>query len=201
MPLRALLLDFGNVLGFFDHRRACAALAALTSGRWDAEAVYAELFDTGLEALYDRGKLDTTTFLLEVRTRLKLDASDEMLARAWSDIFWPNHEVITQLPSLRQQVRLVLASNTNELHARQFRAQFGDALAHFTAQVLSHEIGARKPERAFFQRCLEVADCPADMCLFVDDKPEFVLAVERCGLRGLVYRPGVDLLMTSERMR
>ena len=42
-------------------------------------------------------------------------------------------------------IRLLLLSNTNEMHSRQFLAQFADTLAHFDHVVLSHQVGVRTP--------------------------------------------------------
>ena len=45
-------------------------------------------------------------------------------------------------------LRLVLASNTNELHHDWFDRAFADTLAVFDARVLSYQVGSRKPDRA-----------------------------------------------------
>ena len=67
---------------------------------------------------------------------------------------------------------LVLGSNTNDLHAAQFRRQFAETLAHFDRLVLSFEIGHIKPSAAFYLACAEAAGAePAD-CVFIDDLVE-----------------------------
>ncbi len=158
---------------------------------------YSRIFNSGLEAQYDRGLLTTDEFLAALRAQLSLAANDEQIADAWSDIFSPNEAVIAALPELHLRHRLVLASNTNELHARQFRRRFPEALTHFDALVLSHEVGFRKPDGEFFARCVEAAGCAASQCLFIDDKPEFVEAARKLGLQGLVYTPTIDLLTAT----
>ena len=52
MTTRCVLVDFGNVIAFFDHRKACRQLAALSSVQVEVNAVYAEIFQTSLEADY-----------------------------------------------------------------------------------------------------------------------------------------------------
>ena len=94
---------------------------------------------------------------------------------------------------MKRGYRLVLLSNTNELHARQFRRQFADTLAHFDALVLSHEVGLRKPCADIYAHCHRLADCPPSQCLFIDDLPANIEAARACGWQGIVYQRGLDL--------
>jgi GNAT superfamily N-acetyltransferase len=109
-------------------------------------------------------------------------------------MFRANPEMASLLPRLKAGgYRLVLASNTNALHAEWFERQFARELAAFDARVLSCEAGARKPEAAFFQACVEAAGVPPDECVFIDDKEEFVAAARALGIRGFVYAPDGSL--------
>jgi len=192
--MKTLLLDFGNVVAFFDHRRASRQLAALAAAPTSESQVFDRVFASPLEPDLDRGRIPTPEFLRLLRRHLDLSASDDAIATAWCDIFRPNEELIAQLPRLRPLVhRLVLASNTNELHFQWIARQFAAPLALFDELVLSFRVGARKPEEAFFRRCVEAAGVPASRCVFVDDKPEFVEAARNAGMAGLLYRPGLDL--------
>lgn len=101
----------------------------------------------------------------------------------------------TALRDLKSRgVRLVLASNTNPLHHQWFAPLFAETLSAIDAQVLSYQVGCRKPERAFFSACLAAARCTPAECLYVDDRQDFVAAGRELGLNGLVYTPGVDVL-------
>jgi len=193
--MQAVLIDFGNVVAFFDHRRACRQLAALSARAMSENEVFREVFLSPLEPDVDRGRIGTTAFLSLLRSHLELVASDEAIVRAWCDIFEPNEHLIAQLPHLRQLAgRLVLVSNTNDLHYQWIARQFAGPLAHFDARVLSHEVGLRKPERALFEHAAQVAGVrPAD-CVFVDDKAAFVEAARAVAMRGIVYTPGLDLV-------
>src|SRR5262249_42037825 len=117
--------------------------------------------------------------------RLGCDA--EFLAEAVADIFWPNEGVCALIPRLRPRYRLVLASNTNPIHAAKFVPQLAGTLQHFDALVLSHEVGGRQPGRKFFEHLLRVAETPAERCVFIDDLPENVAGARACGLNGIVY--------------
>ncbi len=183
--IQALVFDFGKVIGFFDHRLTSERLAV--HAELSVEAIHGHLFGGPLETDYEAGRLSTADFLRQARETCQLRCSEEILATAWADIFWPNNEVIALLPRLRPHYRLLLGSNTNELHSRQFCRQFADVLRYFDALVLSHEVGARKPSAAFFEHCQRLAGCAAEECLFIDDLPANVAGAQACGWHGIVY--------------
>jgi glucose-1-phosphatase len=191
---RCVLVDFGNVIAFFDHRKACRQLAALSSVQVEVDAVYAEIFQTSLEADYDTGRISTRQFLDALRRALGLEATDAVIGQAWSDIYTPNEAMARTIQALKTRgLRLVLASNTNELHHDWFDRVFADTLSVFDARVLSYQVGSRKPDRQFFTACLSAAGCPASECLYVDDRADLVAAGRHLGLPSLMYAPGVDV--------
>jgi glucose-1-phosphatase len=191
MPIRTITFDFGNVVGYFDHRPALRKLSAET-GIPEA-ALAQEFLDSDLEHRFESGQLSAQDFLRRVREVLPIDGPDERLIQIFGDIFEPNPDVCALIPRLRGRFRLLLGSNTNEIHARQFRRQFADTLAHFDHLVLSHEVGHRKPASEFFEHCLQHAGCPAEECVFIDDLPANVAGAQRSGWQAILYRSGTDL--------
>jgi putative hydrolase of the HAD superfamily len=189
--MKAIIFDFGNVVGFFDFRRALERLAPHTD--LTLEQVRALLVGSKLEDDYESGRLTSDEFLYQLASLCRFRCDRTLLAEAFADIFWPNPDVTTLLPRLKGRYRLLLGSNTNDLHARQFRQQFADSLAHFHELVLSYEIGARKPKAAFFEHCQRLAGCPAGECVFIDDLPANIAGAEACGLKGIIYTDIVDL--------
>ena len=97
MAPRAIAFDFGNVVGFFDHRLASNRLAAHT--RMAADELHAYLFGGKLEDDYESGRISTPEFLRQVRQTCGLDCSEEELVAAYSEIFWPNPDVCAATPS------------------------------------------------------------------------------------------------------
>jgi glucose-1-phosphatase len=191
MTVRAVVFDFGNVVGFFSHRKATERLAPLAGV--DADAFHAFVFGGRLEDDYESGRLTTAAFVEAVRGGCRLGCTDEAFAEAYGDIFWPNPGVCELLPALARRHTLLLLSNTNELHARRFRAQFADVLCHFGHLVLSHEVGARKPHPGIFRHAERLAGCHPGEMLFVDDLPANVEGARACGWHGIVYTGPEDL--------
>jgi FMN phosphatase YigB (HAD superfamily) len=191
MSITTVVFDFGNVLGFFSHRRSAEQLAAF--GQAAPEAIQAYLYGGRIEEEYESGHLATPVLLGMLRETFHLSGTDEELGRALADMFWPNEPVCALVPRLKGRYRLLLLSNTNDLLFRCFRRQFADVLDQFDALVASHEIRARKPAAAVYEHCERLAGRPAGELLFVDDLPSNVEAARARGWRGLVYRAGDDL--------
>ena len=88
----------------------------------------------------------------------------------------------------------MLGSNTNDLHAAQFRRQFAETLANFDRLVLSYEVGHFKPSAAFYLACAEAAGAEPGDCVFIDDLLENVEGAQAAGLVGILFRDTVTLI-------
>jgi HAD superfamily hydrolase (TIGR01509 family) len=189
--IKTIIFDFGNVVGFFDARLTFQRILGHTE--LSAQDIRAAYNAANLEEAYDTGRLTTPEFLVRLLRVGQLRCSEEYLASAFAEIFQPNHDVCALLPLLKPRYRLLLGSNTNELHANQFKKQFPEPLRFFDALVLSHEIGARKPHADFYQHCQTLAHCAPDECLFIDDLEANIAGAHAFGWHGVVYRNITDL--------
>jgi len=194
--IETLAFDFGQVIGFFDHGRTLSKLGPFTA--MSERDMFAAIYDGELEDEFESGRISEKEFLRRFRTLCRLGCDEDAIAAAVADIFSPNEKLCALIPLLQKRYRLVLGSNTNPIHARHYLTQFAATLRHFDALVLSHEIGARKPARAFFEQVIHVAACPPERCVFVDDLPANVAGARACGLRGIVYTD-IDNLQSGLR--
>ena len=196
---RCLLCDFGNVIAFFDHTKAARRLARLAQPPLDPQEAFDVVFRTPLEDDYDSGRISTPIFIARLRSLLHLDGTDIEIARAWNDIYTPNNAMASLLADLKRRgVRLVLASNTNELHYEWFRPLFARTLDLFDHEVLSFRVGCRKPDSRFFEACLRAAaDVPPRECLFVDDRSDLIEAARAMGIASMMYEPGVEPIIKA----
>ena len=191
MPIRAIIFDFGNVIGFFDHRRTVSQLARFTD--LPPTDVTRILYNGELEDAYERGLIDTASYLRECRRAARLTCSDAEFLRAYSNIFWRNDEVCQLIPHLKPDYRVVLASNTTPAHYETFANEFADLLQWFDYLGTSFRIGARKPEHAYFARIHEQTHAEPQECLFIDDLPKNVESAREFGWHGIVYQPDGSL--------
>jgi glucose-1-phosphatase len=184
--IRTIVFDFGKVVAFFDHRLASRRLAAFTTR--PEPSIFHFLYGGQLEDDYESGRISTAEFLDRVRRSCQLQCSDPQLIAAYSDIFWANRGVCELIPRLAARHRLLLLSNTNELHARQFLVQLREPLAHFEHLILSHEVKARKPRPEIFAHAQERAGCAPEECLFIDDIAGNVEGARQFGWNGIVFQ-------------
>ncbi len=190
--IRTILFDFGNVLAFFDHGRALEKLKHFTT--IPPAELGLILYGSELEIAVENGQLSIRKYFEIAREDGRLTCSLEDFIAAFVDIFTENIGVARLIPVLKKNYRLVLASNTNEAHFTHYRRQFAHFLDHFDHLVVSHQIGARKPHRAFYEQCQKNAQCDPGECLFVDDLPSNVHAAEAFGWKGIVLTTPEDLI-------
>jgi putative hydrolase of the HAD superfamily len=196
-----LIFDFGNVLAFFDYRKAAEHLGRPLglSGETFLERVNGLGFSS-LVARYESGQMTAEAFSAAVCELVGLRMTHDEFARAWSDVFWLNEPVALLVGHLKDRgYTLLLGSNTNDLHAAQFRRQFAATLARFDQLVLSYEIGHIKPWPAFFHACAQAAGAEIEECVFIDDKSENIEAACATGMKGIVYVN--DWLLSAELKR
>jgi glucose-1-phosphatase len=188
--IRTLFFDFGNVLGRFDHWRSVVRLAKHT--HLTPEELYALILENDLEDEFEHGHLTATEYAAEAIRRGKLSLTPAEFVPLFEDIFTPNREVLDLIPKLAAKHRLILASNTNDIHYAFYRRQFAEWLSHFSALPASHLARVRKPKPGFFAFCQQFAEAAPGECAFIDDLPENVAAGEKHGWKGIHYRPGDD---------
>jgi putative hydrolase of the HAD superfamily len=185
--MKTVIFDFGNVVGFFDHRKTLRRLAPFTD--LSPEQMIARVYDAAIEDEFEMGVIGTPEALTRIQTLWQLRCDLNFLAESIADIFWPNPEVCGLIPQLRPHHRVLLGSNTNDIHARQFRRQFAGVLAHFDALVLSYEIGHRKPHPGFYTHCQSLAETSPEEVVFIDDLPANIEAAKTHGWNAILYRP------------
>lgn len=184
--IKAIIFDYGRVIGHFDHQRTAERLAPYSSR--SAAEIREYLYPDELEDRFEKGAVSPEEFVRELRAQLQLSCSTETTCAAIADIFWPNDDVCALIPRLVPRYRLILGSNTNAIHADHFRQLSKQVLIHFHALVLSHEVEVRKPARAFFEHCVRLAEQPANACLFIDDLQANIAGAKAAGLQTLHYR-------------
>jgi glucose-1-phosphatase len=190
--MHTLFFDFGNVIGFFDHRVAVRKF--IRHCELDEAACFAAVYDATIEDDFEAGRVRGDEFVRRACAAIKFRGTPDEFRTAFQDIFVPNPDVCGLIPRLAERYRLVLASNTNELHAARFREQFADVLRHFSALGMSHEAGVRKPRRGFFEHCQRFAAGPPRESLFIDDLPANVAGARAFGWNAVQYTSFPDLL-------
>jgi putative hydrolase of the HAD superfamily len=182
---RALLFDLGNVLIPFDFKRGYAGIAGLTG--LAGEEIRARLARTDYVHRLESGGMNGREFVAALGALCEVELPYARFCEVWSSIFLPETLLPeTLLAALAARYRLVLLSNTNDLHF-EFLERTYPLLRHFHARVLSHEVKAMKPEAAIYAAAIRAAGCAPEECFYTDDIPEYVAAARGHGIDAEVF--------------
>lgn len=189
--IKAIIFDFGNVFLNLDLEKGLKDSLKLFNIESFTEDMLAQ------NHLYEKGLINTNTFL-EFYSKRFPNISKKTLIELWNSILkdFPKKRLkFLQNLALEKKYKLILLSNTNELHINwvksniPFYETFKDC---FDAFYLSHEIGFRKPDNSIFEYVLNENHFMADECLFIDDTKEHILSASKLGIHTWNIDPKTD---------
>jgi putative hydrolase of the HAD superfamily len=196
--IKALLFDLGNVLVGFDFARGYRAIEEVCSIR--AQDIQPLITRSNLVLPYERGEISSEDFFARISQMLNLQISYDQFCSLWSTIFLPQLVLPEELViALRRRYRMVLVSNTNDIHYRMIEENY-PVVQHFDARVLSYRVGAAKPSPAIYQEAVRQAQCRPEECFFTDDIPEFVEGARQYGIDAVQFQ-GREQLESELRKR
>ena len=189
-----VFLDLGNVLFAFDRARAFRQMAAVSGTT--ATAVAEAVMDGGLQADLEVGRIDWPGFHAEFSRRTGTTSEPLALARASSDMFTLKVDMIPVIAALeRIGMPFGILSNTCGIHWDHLRAGGWAPLTGAVSRiVLSHEVGAAKPDRGIFAAAAAAAGVAADRIFFTDDLPEHVAGARAAGWDAELFTSAAGLI-------
>lgn len=183
--VRAVIFDLGRVIVPFDFKRGYARLSPLC-GIPEAE-IPRRIATTDLVRRYECGAIESRAFVRALADHLNFETTYENFCDIWSSIFLPETLIPeSMLESIARKHRLVLLSNTNQIHFEMIRANY-PLLRHFHQLVLSYEVGAMKPTPLIYQRAIEAAQCAPGECFYTDDILEYVEGARAAGIDAVQF--------------
>ena len=182
--IQAVFLDLGNVLAFHDDpvlfRRMSAWGGASTE---EIRKRMLELWDS-----INRGTLAGDELR---RTICRVAGSDkpmeaEPFFEMWNCHFRVHQELLPMVDALLDQVKVLLLSNTNEMHWRFVRPLIPQ-FERFCDLVISCELKLAKPDAEIFRIALARAKVAPEHVVYFDDTPRFVEAARALGIDGRIF--------------
>lgn len=195
MAIRGVIFDYGMVLSKpadpVAHERmvAVSGLAREEFDRhyWSNRHAY----DLGMKgpAYWEKIAKDAGVSF----TPEQIDALIETDILMWTSL---NEEMLGWVVALQNAgIRTAILSNMVWEILGYMRQEFG-WLTHFQHHTWSCELGIAKPDPAIYTHtCKELGILPAET-LFLDDKPENIVAAEKVGLHGIAFST-VELLRSD----
>jgi putative hydrolase of the HAD superfamily len=183
--IKTFIFDLGNVIVSFDHNKTAARLASVC--QHESEVIFGKAFTSPLVKEYNLGKITSAEFFETLTRELGLQMNFRDFSEAWNCTFALEPLVSEQfIETLAEKYKLLLLSDTNELHFDYIRENF-PALDHFDDFVLSHKAGAVKPSAEIFQSVVKIADCAPEDCFFIDDLKVNVEGARKYGINALQF--------------
>ncbi|HEX2866695.1 MAG TPA: HAD family phosphatase [Ignavibacteriales bacterium] len=174
-----IVFDLGNVLIPFDYSIMMKRLDLIEEGLGQKFMEhYKENYH--VHRKFERGDLTEDEFIDLMLHPCNGCLDRETFCRYYSEIFRVNEDVASLLPELKKKYKVVLLSNTNSIH-REYGYKQYSFLMHFDRLILSHEVGAVKPEPEIYKAVEAYTQAPPEEHIFIDDVLEYVEGAKKMG--------------------
>jgi len=187
--VKAVLFDLGNVLFDLDAPKTWRAMESL----FEVELEHTFNYPPTKEVMYayEKGLVDTGTFIGELQRLSKPGTTAEQVMDAWNamllEIPAARFDFLTKL---KRHFPLYLLSNINTLHLEFFYRQVRDRhqilnwdTAYFEQTFYSHWLGVRKPEPAIYQHVSKEIGIPLESIFFIDDNEHNIKSASDLGMQ------------------
>ncbi|MCU5773481.1 glucose-1-phosphatase [Erwiniaceae bacterium BAC15a-03b] len=176
------IFDLGNVIVDIDFNRVLGVWSDL--GRVPLATLQSRFRMGDNFEQHERGEISDEHFAANLCEELDIALSYEQFAAGWQAVFIDvRPEVIAVMHQLREQGhRVVILSNTNQLHCSYWPSQYPQVQLAADKLYLSQEMGVRKPEAAIYRQVLAQEEVTADQALFFDDNLANIEAARALGI-------------------
>ncbi len=193
---RAVVFDLGNVLIDIDFMR-CARYWSRCARIPTDQIVARFRIDRHYEA-FERGRLSPKEYFNALRRQLGFDLDDADITAGWNRIIMGEKPGIRScILRLKPHLPLYVLTNTNAVHAAEWRSRHQSLLQHFRQVFVSSEMGCRKPEAAVYQAVISAIGVPAEAIVFLDDARENVQGAAAVGIRAFCAQKPDDIFQLT----
>ncbi len=193
-----IVFDLGNVLIPFHHNLWIKNFNKIENGLGDK---YYKFFNENYDVHrnYESGKLSDKEFIEKSLNWLDNKVNEQLFVEIFSNIFTLNEDVIELLSKLKKNYKLVLLSNTSNIH-KVYGWEKYPFIKNFDKLILSHEVKAVKPEKEIYQAVENFTQEKPESHIFIDDILEYVEAAKNLGWDGIQFK-GYENLVEEFKKR
>lgn len=146
---------------------------------------------------FERGEISSTDYKESVSCKLGLEINEDEFYNVWNDVFHDlDPRIEDLLNNLKSKLRLVVLTNTNEIHGNKWKNKYQSILKNFEKIFCSYEIHSRKPERKAYEIVLNYLKIEPNCTLFLDDKLENVKIALEIGMKVILVK-STDQMITE----
>ena len=195
--IKNLILDFGGVIYQISHQKQKETFMEFGFEQFDD--LYSQAIQNPLFGKLETGSISNDEFREALVKILPGNISADRIDHAWNSIligFFA--DAVSLLKKLNKKYNLFLLSNTNAIHYNIYMSEYSQKYGYdfeelFTKAYWSFKVGLRKPGHEIFNYVLEDACLFAGNCLFIDDSIQNTVAADKCGIKSIWLKPGLEL--------
>ena len=193
---KAIIFDLGGVILNIDYQLTITTFNEL--GVENADLFYSKKVQNPIFDKIETGEISANSFLEELQKQTT-NASIKEVENAWNAMLLdlPQNR-LDCIKKLKNNYKIFLLSNTNEIHIKAFRKKIGEQQweafsSLFDKMYLSHQIGFRKPGKKAFQIILEENKLKPNEVFFIDDSTQHIEAAKKLGINCHYLVKGVEI--------
>lgn len=184
--IEVVYLDLGKVLIDFDY--AMAGQRILEISPLPLSKIAKILSEPKLLFEFETGKLSAIEYYKIICEALEIQIPLDEFRILWGSMFLPEPLVSEEfLQNLKRKHRLILLSNTNEIHFEYLVERF-PILNLIEERLLSYRVGYMKPDPQIFQLAIEKAGKVPEKIFFADDRLENVEGARAAGIQAIQFK-------------
>jgi putative hydrolase of the HAD superfamily len=196
--IKHIIFDLGNVLLNIDPKLSYEALESL--GIPNFGSVYDTLKRQNVFNDFETNSVNESQFVQNIKDAAGISLSDQSIIDAWNAMLlgFPLRR-LQILQQLQLHYDLVLLSNTNEIHEKQFNQillqshGIPNIGVFFDKVYYSHRVGMRKPNPELYKRVLNDCSFVPAHTLFIDDIEENILPATNLGIQTIWLKEGMTI--------
>ncbi|MBL7072212.1 MAG: HAD family phosphatase [Candidatus Omnitrophica bacterium] len=186
--IKAIFFDLGNVI--VRVKPEVLVEGFQKCGRVVPERVIDYFMDSDNVNRYMEGEISSSQFYSKTRRFFRLDIKYREFYDLWNKVLAPYpemEEIIRDLKKDYPDIKMILVSNTNEVHYDFVREKY-KILDLLDGHITSHEEGVQKPDPEIFVRALKLAGTLPKETFYTDDREDLIDAARAMGIRAFQFQ-------------
>lgn len=194
--IEAIIFDLGGVILDIDYNLTKTAFEKLGATHFDK--MYSQAEADHLFARLETGDVKPGEFYAEFNKSSDLNLSPGQISGAWNAMLLTfREESLDFLERIKNNYRLFLLSNTNEIHYEVFKQIYHSNERSFAFEdyfekaYYSFDMGKRKPDADIFEVVLQENNLNPLTVLFIDDSIQNIEAAKQLGIQTIHLTAGM----------
>jgi len=192
---RTVIFDLGGV--YFTNG-TLAAIDAIAAEYSIASDAVEDVLNGESGKQYRAGKLSAGQFWQRAKTSWNIDALSDELAHLWNSSYRPDAGTVTLVERLKNTGHELLYLSDNIAERVAYLDQKYSFLQKFDGGIFSHMVNCKKPDPMIYQLLLAKASQPAAACVYIDDKPEYLVPAKKLGMEVIAF---TDFTQLEKRLK